>query len=541
MVSLLTVIGGIGFFLLGMNLMTEGLKTMAGDALRQLLNRFTGGTLSSIATGTVMTLLAQSSTATTLMTLGFVSAGMLTFLQAAGVIFGANLGSTSTGWIVAALGMKFSVSQLALPLIGFGVVMRQFRRRNLASLGNVLTGFGLLFIGIQFLQNGMAGMNELLDLSGLPGASPLARLVLILAGIAMTVVMQASSAAVAATITLLAAGTIDMEQAVSLVIGQNIGTTATVAIASIGASIPAKRTALTHILFNVFTGLVAYLLFPLLISGLEWSSGQLNWQDPALVLALFHTSFSLMGIVIFGPLIRRFTALIERMLPERMSAVTQHLDEQIVLIPSIAVEAVSRSLKEAARLIIAATRGKLDSLVAGSASYGAGLKYDRELERVQIDIDYVRDFIALIRTDSPETSANYISALHALDHLDRMSRLVQTSMNAVVFTKHSGEVHDVVGELRQALTQAVEALAGNTLASAVPELSRFSRQLAGFRKQERSTTFDVTASGEVPIRDAFHYVQLILLIDGIAYHLWRMSVHLAGETQDSPAVAREEG
>src|SRR5690606_10329133 len=143
-------LGGIGFFLLGMSLMADGLKAIAGDALKKWLSRFTGGTASSILTGSVITLLVQSSTATTLMTIGFVSAGMLTLLQATGVIFGANLGTTSTGWMVALIGLKFSISQIALPIIGVGVLLKQFSKGRLAHTGMVLAGFGLLFIGIQF-------------------------------------------------------------------------------------------------------------------------------------------------------------------------------------------------------------------------------------------------------------------------------------------------------------------------------------------------------------------------------------------------------
>jgi len=531
MLSLLTVIGGIGFFLLGMNLMADGLKSIAGDALKQLLNRFTGRTMSSIATGALMTCLAQSSTATTLMTLGFVSAGMLTFLQATGVIFGANLGSTSTGWIVALLGIKFSISSLALPVIGLGVLMRQFRKRKLASLGNVLTGFGLLFIGIQFLQEGMADLNQYIDLGAFAGSSLFARFILILVGIAMTIVMQASSAAVATTITVLVAGTINLEQAVALVIGQNIGTTFTAAIAAIGSTVPAKRTAMAHVLFNVITGIVAYIFFPLLISGLVWSTDRLGWQDPALILALFHTSFSLLGILVLAPMIRQFTKLIEKMLPEKKSAITKHLDQQVILLPAVAIETATRSLKEAALLQLQAMLNKIEAHIPGSSTYGTGEKYDQELQTIDAEMEEVRKFIAQIHTDSPETAVNYISVLHALDHIDRMNRLVRANMNDIVFVGPDGEPYRVVQDLRQTIASAIDTLQQSNLSSIVDELSSFSQQFANFRRQERANTFNITATGEVAIHEAFQYVQLILLIDGIAYHMWRLAFHLSSQEE----------
>jgi len=528
MLSVLAVIGGIGVFLLGMNLMADGLKSLAGNALKQWLSRFAGGTASSIATGTVMTCLAQSSTATSLMTIGFVSAGMLTFHQAAGVIFGANLGSTSTGWIVAALGLKFSISQLALPVVGLGVLLKQFRKRNLSAAGNVMAGFGLLFIGIQFLQEGMAGLNDRIDLGAFSGSSPLARLMLIFIGIAMTIIMQASSAAVATTITVLAAGTINLEQAVALVIGQNIGTTATAAIAAIGASVPAKRTAMAHILFNVFTGAITYVFFPAVVAGLEWSTARLGWRDdPALTLAFFHTSFSLLGIAVLAPLIRRFTALIEKMLPEKKSAITKHLDMSIALIPAVAIETAARSLSEASRQSLIAAGNKIASFIPGSETYGKRDECDRDLLRLQGEIEEVRNFISQIRPDSPDTAADYNRLLHALDHLERLNRMARRDMDDIAFLSGAGTVHEVVSALRRAIADTAAALERNDLPPVVEELSAFAQQIAHFRKQERANVFDVTAAGSVPLDEAFKYVQLVLLIDGITYHIWRLAHHLS--------------
>lgn len=220
--DLSTLAGGIGLFLLGMVLMSDSLKALAGESLRTALSHLTGKPMKALMAGIGATVAVQSSTATTMATIGFVSAGLLSFGNAIGVIIGANIGSTSTGWIVAVLGMKFSISALAMPIIGLGALMKLLGKDRLALVGLVLCGFGLLFVGIDFLQQAMADLAQHIDLSRFAADSWGARLVLVVIGIVMTIVLQASSAALATTLAALSAGTIDFAQATSLVIGQNI-------------------------------------------------------------------------------------------------------------------------------------------------------------------------------------------------------------------------------------------------------------------------------------------------------------------------------
>ena len=223
----MNVIGGISFFLLGMMLMAEGLKAASGNALRNLMDRFTNRPISSIMTGTIVTNITQSSTSTSIMTIGFVNAGLMTFAQSIGIIFGANLGSTSTAWLVAFLGVKFSISQLALPMVALGVILMLFSATRLPYIGKAVAGFGVLFFGIQLLQHGMEDLNGYLNFAAFSGSDLFGRLILVIIGIVLTIIMQSSTAAVATIITMLSIGSIGLEQAIALVIGANIGTTAT--------------------------------------------------------------------------------------------------------------------------------------------------------------------------------------------------------------------------------------------------------------------------------------------------------------------------
>lgn len=530
MIAIISVIGGIGFFLLGMNIMADGLKAMAGDSLRSLLNRFTGGTISSITTGAVITLLVQSSTATSLMTIGFVSAGMLNSLQATGVIFGANLGTTSTGWLVAFIGLKYSVSQLALPIVGIGVLLKQFSSGRWSQIGLVLAGLGLIFVGIQYLQEGMAGLKDYIDLSLFAELSIGNRLVLVLIGIVMTIIMQSSSAAIATTITVLATGAIGLEQAIALVIGQNIGTTATVAFASIGASVSAKRTALAHISFNLITGSIVFIFFPFAIKGITKLASLLSWSEPAIIVALFNTCFSLLGIAILAPLIKYFTKGIMRLLPEKKSDITRHLDSSVVSIPAVATETAMRALKEAAIQTLKTTSEKAECLSSGtSPNHPEIIKLNGKLEGVLKEIEEIQNFVVAIRTDSPASTARYTSLLHAIDHLQRMNRLAIHSLNEVQLSNPLERIHPVVFQMEELIGESIEGLQKDDIGPIASKLSSFSQELAEFRRKERAGIFEVTAKGDVHIAEAFQYVKVVLLVDGISHHLWRMMHHLSEE------------
>jgi Na/Pi-cotransporter len=198
---LFRLFGGIGLFLLGMVLLTDGLKAFAGEALRRALMRFTGTPVKAFGSGALVTAMVQSSSATTVTVIGFVSAGLLTFPQAVGVVMGASLGTTGTGWIVAVLGLKISVGFYALPLVGIGAFLRLLARGRWKSFGTALAGFGLIFIGIETLQQAMQGIAGVFNFAKLPASGFLGHFLAMLIGMVLTLILQSSSAAVATTLT----------------------------------------------------------------------------------------------------------------------------------------------------------------------------------------------------------------------------------------------------------------------------------------------------------------------------------------------------
>lgn len=361
--TLVQLSGGIGMFLLGMSLLTDSLKAMAGESLRQWLGKFTGSPIKAMMSGIGFTLVVQSSTATTLATIGFVSAGALSFVQAIGVIIGANIGTTSTGWLVALLGLKFSIASVALPMVAIGAMMKLLGKNSIALVGLSLAGFGLLFIGIDVLQEAMAGFAQQVDLSAWSNDSLLTKIILVLVGVVMTLLLQSSSAAITATLAAVAGGAIDLPQALALGIGQHIGTVATAVLAALGATISAKRTAAVHVMFNLVAAVAAFfILMPVMTWAIK--QGWFGTWDNVLIIALYHTLFAVCGALIFMPLIDKFQQLLTKLLPEKqLNDTTRYLDESLFSVPAVAIatakNALCLSLSDVFRQVVQAGEGKI--------------------------------------------------------------------------------------------------------------------------------------------------------------------------------------
>jgi phosphate:Na+ symporter len=509
-----TTLGGIGIFLLGMVLMTDGLRSAAGEALRGILSRFTGGPLKAVASGAAMTALVQSSSATTLATIGFVSAGLLTFTQAVGVIFGANLGTTSTGWIVAIVGLKLDVTAIALPLVGVGALMRLIGKGRAAAIGLAIAGFGLIFVGIDILQQGMAGMADRVDLARVTGETISARLLLVAVGAIMTIVTQSSSAALATTLTAVHSGAIGLFPAAALVIGQNVGTTLTAGLASIGASIPARRTALAHILFNLITAIVAFALLPLLLR-IVTATGA---DDSATVLAGFHTVFNLAGVVILLPVIRRFASVVTRLVPERQTSLTRHLDPSVARVGPVAVETARRTVEEIAA-VVATALGKMTTEPASSRTRS-------EFEKAKEALEETRRFLAQVRSSpaAPSEHGRHLAVLHAVDHLERLTEAGLEESTAA-FLRRDDSLEDA-----RRLVASVIAFDPALLhadGERVAEIARASAEIERMRLDHRRITLEKTALGEISPVVATRRLDGMRWIERVVYHSWRAAHHLA--------------
>lgn len=510
-----SLLGGVGLFLLGMVLLTEGLKAAAGDRLRAMLAELTGGPGRAVLAGVVITALVQSSSATVLATIGFVSAGLLTFPRAAGLILGASLGTTTTGWLVSVVGLKLNVGAAALPFVGLGALLRLLGRGRQAAAGLATAGFGLVFFAVSLMQEGMAALAARFDPASLPGGTLLSSLVLVGLGAAMTVVMQSSSAAMATTLAAFHAGTVTVAQGAALVIGQSIGTTVTAALAAIGATIPAQRTALVHVAFNLIAGAVALLLLPLFLAAVR----ALDLERETLVLPVFHSAFTALAVALVLPFIDRLTAAIAALRPEAEPALeaTRYLDSSVAEVPAVAVEAARRATCAVAARVL--------ELVPGNTLH-ADARAAR-LAEAAAALGEIRRFLARVRTppDAPREHGRHQSVLHAVDHLERLVEAL-AERDAPVAGDATIEATWVAAE--PLLDRARTWLASDHDTFDATPLGAFARSVTDRRRAHRRVVLADAARGLLNPDEALARVDAMRRADRLLHHTWRAVAHLAG-------------
>jgi phosphate:Na+ symporter len=560
-----TLLGGVGLFLLGMGLMTDSLTSLGGHTLRAVIKRLMHRRSTALATGAVATALVQSSSVTTLMTVGFVSAGLVTFSESLGLILGANIGTTSTGWIVSLIGLKFKVNTVALPLVGVGALLKLFTRGRRARMGLALSGFGLVFVGIDVMQQGMAGMD--IDLTWgdeLPG--PLRTLALVLLGMVMTVVMQSSSAAVATTLVALHAGTLDLNQAATLVVGQNVGTTVTAILAATGGSLSARRTAVAHTLFNVLAAGVALLMLrPFL--GVITEIGR-RWVDdsPEVAIALFHTGFNLLGVLLVYPWLGRFARLVERMVPRPTRAVEIDLPRSSLSVPAIAIESARRgavtAATEALRVVLAALRPRSEhDENAGLFERALALARDprelligedratRELaERLAGTEELVSElarYVDRLRTGGGADTIreDRVQLLHAIDHVRRLLRIVRENDRRDL-VQGRPELLELAKPVVEDLTPLLESevIRDAEWLSRAARLARdCSRADRDRRDRHRVEVLTRLADGKLDPEDAADLLAASRWIGKVSKHAARAFAHLAwtAASPEAPSVAHD--
>ena len=346
--SLVEIAAGVAIFLFGMMSLEQGFKAFTGGTLERLLKASTNRLWKSLTFGALATTLTQSSSLVSVITISFLSAGLIGLAQGIGVIFGANLGTTTGAWLVAGFGLKVNISAYAMPLITFGVVLMFNRSKSLKGLGYVLAGVGFLFLGIHYMKEGFEAYQDAIDLSQFAIAGLAGLLIYTGLGIVATVVMQSSHATLVLTITALSAGHISYENALALSIGANVGTTITAMLGAISANIEGRRLAGAHLIFNLVTGLVALIFIQFFLMAVDIGSGWLGIRDDnhTLKLALFHTLFNLAGIVLMMPFIKQLVVFLERHMQPKAAPLDQpkFINATMLEMPGAAIEASRREL-----------------------------------------------------------------------------------------------------------------------------------------------------------------------------------------------------
>ncbi len=308
------IAAGVAIFLFGMLMLEDGFKLFSGGFLERTLEKATGSVAKSVSFGIVTTTIMQSSSLVSIITISFLSAGLISLLGGVGIIFGANIGTTTGAWLVAGFGLKVNISAYALPMLAVAIVLVFQKSKYLRGAGFVLAGLGFLFLGIHHMKEGFEAFKDQFDLTRFALTGVLGLAVYTLVGAAATVVMQSSHATMVLIITALAAGQISYENALALAIGANIGTTITAIIGSFTANYQGKRLALAHLIFNLVTAGVALALISPIRMSVDFVSAGVGIapDDYALKLAVFHTIFNLLGVILMLPVIHRLIAFLER-------------------------------------------------------------------------------------------------------------------------------------------------------------------------------------------------------------------------------------
>ncbi len=557
MATAIAVLGGIGLFLLGMTVMTDGLKALAGSSLRTVLGKAAATPLSGAFWGAIVTLLVQSSSAVTMTTIGLVSAGLLTFPQGLGLVFGANIGTTGTAWLIALIGVRVSLSTYALPLIFVGALTKVLTSGRIAAAGAALAGFALVLYGLTNLQQGMGGLSQSLhpsdlpDVLGAPGVAwltgSIGLLKLIVVGLLMTAVMQSSTASIAVTISAFYAGAIGLEQGAALIIGQNIGTATSSALAAIGASVMAKRLALAYVLFKVIAAVIAVAAFPLTAALMGRLAPSI---DGTTLLAAYHTAYNVVGVAVLLPATQWFTRFVERLLPSKDLALERFLDPASLANPVVAVEAARRAVADALTTIAIAVSGSLSGGTAGA---------EPRVATAATAIKEVQTFLSELK-EPPETEAErsrMTSTLHALDHASRLVEVLGDGgglPQAPAADSDDRPAAELCREAMRGTQQVGESITGESalsahaapigwsvsadVSAALAKAEGAATALAAMLRAHRATVLASVAPGRLTASDAFARIEAARRLDRIAHHAWRSTAHLVGRGEEPENAGR---
>ncbi|MDQ0231629.1 phosphate:Na+ symporter [Metabacillus malikii] len=484
-------VGGLGIFLFGIKFMGDGLQRSAGDKLRDILDKFTTNPVMGVLAGIIVTVLIQSSSGTTVITVGLVSAGFMTLRQAIGVIMGANIGTTVTAFIIG-----INISDYALPVIFIGAILLFFfKSKKIHNFGQIVFGFGALFFGLELMGDGMkplSGLQAFHDLTVSMSDSPLLG---VLVGTVFTLIVQSSSATIGILQELFGQGLIDIKASLPVLFGDNIGTTITAVLASIGASIAARRAALTHVIFNLIGTTIFLIFLPLFTIFIEYVQGQLG-LNPQMTIAIAHGAFNFTNTLIQLPFVAALAWIVTKLIPGEDSLVEykpKHLDP--IFIQQSSSIALGQAKEEILRMGNFAVLGLEESNMYQKNYLQKHADNATQLESAINNLDRkITDYLILISRSemSPTESEEHSMLMDTVrdiervgDHFENIVELVNFQLNNKVklTTSAQEDLDDMfkltINTLKNAITSLDDkdiALAKN-VQKAEEEIDRMERTL----------------------------------------------------------------
>jgi len=412
-------IGGLGIFLFSIKYMGDGLQKAAGDRLRDILDRFTTNPFMGVLVGIIVTVLIQSSSGTTVITVGLVSAGFMTLRQAIGVIMGANIGTTITAFIIG-----FDVGEAALPVMALGAFLIFFFKKNqIQNLGEVIFGFGGLFLGMELMSGGMKPLRELPAFIDLTISMSEHSMLGVIVGTVFTLIVQSSSATVGILQGLYAENILDLRAALPVLFGDNIGTTITAVLASIGASIAARRAAATHVLFNVVGTIIFMIFLAPFTMYVEWLTGVLG-LEPKMQIAFAHGTFNVANTLIQFPLIGTWAYLVTKFIPGEEVTIEykpKHLDPHFIeTAPSIAIGQAKEEILRMGHFSVQGLQESFEYLKTGNKKHAdTGYQIEDAINNLDTKIT---DYLVKISAESISSadSTRHIMLMETVRDIERV-------------------------------------------------------------------------------------------------------------------------
>ena len=559
-IEILTLIGALGFFIYGMKVMSDGIQKVAGSKMRSILSKMTSTRFLGITTGFILTALLQSSSATTVMIVSFVNAGLLSLVESIGVIMGANIGTTVTAWLISLLGFKVKIASIALPIIAIGFPMMFSSKSNIKSWAEVLIGFALLFMGLDALKESVPNLKEntefLSFLSSYANMGIISTLIFIGVGTILTLVVQSSSAAMALTLVMCYEGYIPFELAAAMVLGENIGTTITANLAALVGNVHAKRAARAHFIFNIFG--VIWMIFAFqffinsidsyMISNMDLSPVSSVGESVAVPigLSIFHTTFNILNVLLlvwFVPLISR---TVIRMQPSKGET-----DEEFHLehIGGGLMQTAELSVLEAQKEVIKFGKitSRLYNMILELRKETDSKKFNKLMERIKKYEDItdrmeveIADYLAKAAQGEMSDSASFkvrsmISIINDMERIGDICYQMSISIErkkerkAEFTTESKKSIEGMLSEVQKALEIMNNNLNSEYSQVTLTEANNAEININNMRNKLRKSYLQKIEKGEMPIQTGMIYNNLIHSLEKVGDHIFNISEAIVGD------------
>ena len=544
----LLLLAGVGVFIAGMNMLSDGLEKSAGKGMKTLLGKISNNRFAGVGVGAGVTAIIQSSSATSVMAIGFVNAGSMTLFQATAIIMGANIGTTITGIIVSLKSLGISDYMALLAFIG--IMMTFFKSQKIKQVGGILCGFGLIFVGLDIMGSAFDNNQEVVDWFANLFTEMSFPLLLILFGAVFTAVIQSSSAATGIFITMVGAGALGLDNALFLVLGSNIGTCVTAALACMGASVNAKRTALIHLSFNVI-GSTVFTVFLWIFKGAAVSLLEAFMPgNPQMQLAWFHVIFNVTTTIILLPFVKQLVQFSKLIIKDKPTAEEtrqlKYVDERLLKTPPIAMMQVKKEIEYMTTLARVNIEKSFEAIFTGSDKMGEEI-YDKEgiIDFTNHSLSkYLIKLSPLVSAGDERIIGSYFHVLNDVerigDHAENFHEIgTQMANEGLRFSDNAlADLKDMHGKVLRMFEIASEAF-DDLNSTRLGELTELENQVDEMKRTLSASHFARLAEGSCKVELSAYFSSTVAGLERVADHLVNVGYSILNPTGSQSEAKKE--